>query len=179
MPGKSRAVFGIYTSPEAAERAVAALIDAGFERTQVALLLPENDASRAYAHRKDSEAHGTQAPEGAAAGATAGGVICGTIGILAGVGALAIPGVGPLVGADPIMAGLAGLGFGSAVGGLVGALIGRGVPEPEARRFEGRVRNGATLISVHCDTPWEAKQARHVLKATWAEDIASTRERAA
>jgi hypothetical protein len=109
---------------------------------------------------------------------TAGGVIGGTLGVLAGVGALAIPGVRPLIAAGPIMAGLAGLGVGGALGGLVGALVGMGIPEYEAKRYEGFVKTGGTLLSVHCDTADRVSRAKDLLKGTGATDIASTSESA-
>jgi hypothetical protein len=96
--------------------------------------------------------------------------------VLAGIGALAIPGVGPLIAAGPIMAGLAGLGVGGAVGGLVGALVGMGIPEYEAKRYEGQVKGGGTLLSVHCDTAEQISRAKDLLRGTGATDIASTGE---
>src|SRR4030081_3432181 len=110
----------------------------------------------------------TKAPEGTAAGVTTGGVIGGTLGVLAGLGVLAIPGVGPLIAAGPIMAGLAGLGVGGTVGGLVGALVGMGIPEYEAKRYEGQVKDGGTLLSVHCDTSEQVDAAKVALKETGA-----------
>jgi hypothetical protein len=118
----------------------------------------------------------TKAPEGAATGATAGGVIGGTLGVLAGIGLLAIPGLGPFIAAGPIMAGLAGLGVGGAVGGFTGALIGMGIPEFEAKRYEGRLQKGGILLSVHCDTAEEIKRAKEVLKLAGGEDVTSTGE---
>src|SRR5271170_5582804 len=171
MASKNTAVFGIYRTPEDAERAVDALMGAGFASGAISVLLPDNESTRAFAHHKD-----TKAPEGTTAGVTTGGVIGGTLGVLAGIGALAIPGVGPLIAAGPIMAGLAGLGVGGAVGGLVGALMGMGIPEYEAKRYEGRVKGGGTLLSVHCDTSGEITRAKDMLKGTGAEDIASTGE---
>ena len=171
MAGKNTAVFGIYPSGESAERAVDTLIAAGFPSSDISVLLPDSRSTKEFAHEKD-----TKAPEGTTAGVTTGGVIGGTLGVLAGVGALAIPGIGPFIAAGPIMAGLAGLGVGGAVGGLVGALIGMGIPEYEAKRFEGRVKGGGTLLSVHCDTADEIRRAKDMLKSTGAEDIASTGE---
>jgi hypothetical protein len=118
----------------------------------------------------------TKAPEGTATGATAGGVIGGTLGVLAGVGLLAIPGLGPFIAAGPIMAGLAGLGVGGAVGGFTGALIGMGIPEFEAKRYEGRLQKGGILLSVHCDTSEEIKRAKEVMKARGGDDVSSTGE---
>jgi hypothetical protein len=171
MSSKKMAVFGIYPLAAQAESAVDALIAAGFRSTDISVLLPDTQSTQAFAHVKE-----TKAPEGATLGVTAGGAIGGVLGVLAGVGALAIPGVGPLIAAGPIMAGLAGLGVGGAVGGLVGALMGMGIPEYEAKRYEGRVKGGGTLLSVHCDTSDEISRAKNILKGTRAEDIASTSE---
>jgi hypothetical protein len=171
MSSKNMAVFGIYPTDTLAERAVDTLIAAGFASSDISVLLPDNKSTREFAHHKD-----TKAPEGTTVGVTAGGAIGGAIGVLAGVGALAIPGIGPFIAAGPIMAGLAGLGVGGAVGGLVGALVGMGIPEYEARRYEGRVKDGGTLLSVHCDTSDEIRRAKDMLKTTGAEDISSTSE---
>jgi hypothetical protein len=171
MAGKSTAVFGIYPSANAAERGVDVLISAGFASEAISVLLPDTRSSREFAHEK-----ATKAPEGTATGVTAGGVIGGTVGVLAGIGALAIPGIGPFIAAGPIVAGLAGLGVGGAVGGIVGALVGMGIPEYEAKRYEGRVRDGGSLLSVHCDTTDEVRSAKDLIKGTGARDIASTGE---
>lgn len=171
MAGKNTAVFGIYPSSAQAERAVDTLISAGFTKSNISVLLADTRSTREFAHEKD-----TKAPEGTAAGATLGGVVGGTLGILAGIGALAIPGVGPLIAAGPIMAGLAGLGVGGTVGGLIGALVGLGIPEYVAKRYEGRVKDGGTLLSVHCNTSDEVKRAKDLLKSTGADDIASSGE---
>jgi hypothetical protein len=133
--------------------------------------LPENLGSKPIATHKD-----TKAPEGATAGGGAGAVIGGTLGLLAGIGALAIPGVGPFIAAGPIMAALAGLGVGGAVGGFAGALIGMGIPEYEAKRYEGRIQKGGILLSVHCDTSDQVKRGKEIMKNTGAEDISSTGE---
>jgi hypothetical protein len=174
MAGKNTAVFGIYSSGDHAERAVDTLLKAGFANQDISVLLPDTRSTRDFAHTKE-----TKAPEGTATGVTAGGVIGGALGVLVGVGALAIPGLGPFIAAGPIMAGLAGLGVGGAVGGLVGALVGLGIPEYEAKRYEGRVKNGGTLLSVHCDTSGQIGRAKEILQATGAEDIASTSEASA
>jgi hypothetical protein len=171
MAGKNMAVFGIFPTATLAERAVDSLLAAGFSNGDISVLLADEASTRDFAHQKE-----TKAPEGTAVGVTTGGVIGGTIGVLAGVGALAIPGLGPFIAAGPIMAGLAGLGVGGAVGGLVGALVGMGIPEYEAKRYEGRVKNGGTLLSVHCDTSEEIKRAKNLLKLTGADDISSTGE---
>ena len=168
---KNVAVFGIYASPALAENAVDHLMGKGFANAAISVLLPDDESTRAFAHEKH-----TKAPEGAATGVTAGGVIGGSLGLLAGIGALAIPGVGPLIAAGPIMAALAGLGVGGAVGGIVGALVGMGIPEYEAKRYESAVKGGGTLLSVHCDTDAQIDEARLALRETGARDIASTGE---
>jgi hypothetical protein len=174
MAGKNTAVFGIFKTVEEAERAVDTLAAARFPHSAISVLTPDTASTRDFAHHKD-----TKAPEGTTAGVTAGGVIGGTLGVLAGVGALAIPGVGPFIAAGPIMAGLAGLGIGGAVGGLVGALVGMGIPEYEAKRYEGRVKDGGTLLSVHCDASDQVSRAKDILKSSGATDISSTGESAA
>jgi hypothetical protein len=171
MAGKNTAVFGICKSGDHAETAVDCLIAAGFPSSSISVLLPDTRSTKEFAHEKS-----TKAPEGTAVGATAGGVIGGTIGILAGVGALAIPGIGPFIAAGPIMAGLAGLGVGGALGGLVGALVGMGIPEYEAKRYEGLVKKGGTLLSVHCDTSEQVSRAKDLLSGIGATDISSTSE---
>src|ERR1700676_788437 len=172
MAGKNTAVFGIYKNSMAAERAVDRIIAAGFSNNDISVLLPDSQSSKEFAHEKN-----TKTPEGATTGAAAGGVVGGTLGLLAGIGALAIPGVGPLIAAGPIMGALAGLGAGGAVGGLIGALVGMGIPEYEAKRYEGRVKEGGILLSVHCDTSDEISRAKDLLKSTGAEDIASAGEK--
>jgi len=171
MSSKNTAVFGIYPTAAAAEAAVDRLLAAGFTNSSISVLLPDDDSTRAFAHEKN-----TKAPEGTATGVTAGGVIGGTLGLLAGIGVLAIPGVGPLIAAGPIMGALAGLGLGGAVGGIVGALVGMGIPEYEAIRYEGRVKNGGTLLSVHCDTSDQVTIAKATLKMSGAEDVSSAGE---
>ena len=118
----------------------------------------------------------TKAPEGATTGATSGAILGGTLGLLAGIGALAIPGIGPFIAAGPIMAALAGMGVGGTVGGITGALVGLGIPEYEAKRYEGRLQKGGILLSVHCDTSDQIKVAKDLLKSTGAEDISATGE---
>jgi hypothetical protein len=173
MAGKNIAVFGIYRDRLQVEQGVDALLDQGFRSEDISVLLPDNVGTKDFAHEKH-----TKAPEGTTTGAATGGAIGGTLGLLAGIGALAIPGVGPLIAAGPIMATLAGLGVGGAVGGLVGALVGMGIPEYEAKRYEGRVKDGGVLLSVHCSTSDEITRAKEILKQTGAEDIASAGEEA-
>jgi len=173
MAGKNTAVFGIYKSRAQAESAVDRILAAGFSQNDISVLLPDAQSSKEFAHEKN-----TKAPEGTATGVTTGGVVGGTLGLLAGIGALAIPGVGPLIAAGPIVASLAGLGVGGAVGGLIGALVGMGIPEYEAKRYEGRVKDGGVLLSVHCNTSDEISRAKDLLKQTGAEDISSAGEKA-
>src|SRR6202167_5932294 len=174
MASKNTAVFGIYSSASAAEQAVDTLIRAGYSDSDISVLLPDDESTKAFAHEKN-----TKAPEGTATGVATGGVIGGTLGLLAGIGALAIPGLGPFIAAGPIMGALAGLGVGGAVGGLIGALVGMGIPEYEAKRYEGRLREGGILLSVHCNTSDEISRAKHLLTETGAEDIASAGEKTA
>lgn len=171
MESKNKAVFGIYQTTAQAERAVDDLVRAGFPSADISVLLQDYRGTRDFAHQKD-----TKAPEGTTTGVTAGGIIGGTIGVLAGIGAIAIPGVGPFIAAGPIMAALAGVGAGGVVGGIIGALIGMGIPEYEAKRYEGRLKNGGVLLSVHCDTSDEIDMAKKILKQTGAEDVASSGE---
>src|ERR1700680_57000 len=165
MSGKNTAVFGIYQTREAAEEAVDALRRAHFRNTDISALFPDNTGTKDFAHEKN-----TKAPEGATTGAGSGAAIGGALGWLAGIGALAIPGVGPLIAAGPIVAALAGAGVGGAVGGIVGALVGMGIPEYEAKRYEGRVKGGGILLSVHCDDSEWTKKAKVILEETGAED---------
>ncbi len=171
MASKKTAVFGIYSTREAVERAADVLARSGFPVTDISVLLPESLGSKDIGTEK-----ATKAPEGATAGAGTGAILGGTLGLLAGIGALAIPGVGPLIAAGPIMAALAGVGVGGAVGGLTGALIGMGIPEYEAKRYEGHLQRGGILLSVHCDTSEEIDRAKEILARTGAQDIASTGE---
>ena len=172
MAGKNTAAFGIYSTTSAAERAVDQLTAAGFSNQDVSVLMADRQGSKEFAAEKN-----TKAPEGATTGAGVGGAVGGTLGLLAGIGALAIPGVGPLIAAGPIMGALAGLGVGGAVGGVVGALVGLGIPEYEAKRYEGRVKDGGILLSVHCDSSNEVSRAKDILNATGAEDISSSGEK--
>jgi hypothetical protein len=171
MASKNTAVFGIYKSVAQAERAVATLTSAGFPNNDISVLLTDAQTTRDFAHQKN-----TKAPEGTAAGAATGGIIGGALGLLAGIGTLAIPGVGPLIAAGPLVATLAGVGAGGATGGIIGALVGMGIPEYEAKRYEGRVKDGGVLLSVHCDTSDQIKRAKELVKNTGAEDISSTGE---
>ncbi len=171
MAGKNTAVFGIFPDQLTAEDAVETLKDAGFRNTDISVLFPDNQGTKDFAHEKQ-----TKAPEGAVTGGASGAVIGGALGWLAGIGALAIPGIGPFIAAGPIMGMLGGIGLGGTVGGLTGALIGAGIPEYEAKRYEGRIRRGGILMSVHCDDADWVKRAKNILEQTGAEDIASSSE---
>jgi hypothetical protein len=169
-PG-NKAVFGIYHTRTEVESAVETLKADGFRTSDISVLLPDTMGGQDLAHMK-----ATKAPEGATTGASAGVVIGGTLGLLAGIGALAIPGIGPFIAAGPIMATLAGIGVGGAIGGLSGSLIGLGLPEYEAKKFEGTVKKGGILLSVHVDDGEWADKAKKCLERTGAEDIATTGE---
>lgn len=171
MAGKNTALFGIYRNRNGVENAVEALKQDGFRNTDISVLFPENLGTKDFAHEKS-----TKAPEGTATGATSGAVIGGALGWLVGIGALAIPGLGPFIAAGPIMAALAGAGAGGVVGGIAGALVGMGIPEYEAKRYEGRIKEGGILLSVHCDSSDWVKKAKEVLERSGAEDIGSTGE---
>src|SRR6202171_3962762 len=171
MAGKNTAAFGLYSNRVQVEQGIDSLLAARFRNEDISVLFPDNEGTKDFAHQKN-----TKAPEGVTAGVGAGGAIGGTLGLLVGIGALAIPGLGPFIAAGPIMAALAGMGVGGAVGGLVGALVGMGIPEYEAKRYEGRVKDGGVLISVHCDTSEEISRAKDLLKETGAEDISSAGE---
>jgi len=174
MAGKNTAAFGIYSDQIEVGNAVDALQAAGYRTTDISVLFPENEGTKDFAAEKH-----TKAPEGAAAGAGTGAVIGGGLGWLTGLGALAIPGLGPFIAAGPIMAALAGVGVGAAAGGIVGALVGIGIPEYEAKRYEGRIKKGGILLSVHCDDSEWTKKAKRILEETGAEDVSSTGESAA
>jgi len=165
------AVFGIFSTKEQVETAVTEMEREGFRHADISVLFPHNEGSKDFALER-----GTKAPEGVAAGATSGAVIGGALGWLAGIGMLAIPGLGPFVAAGPIMALLSGAGVGATVGGVAGALIGMGMPEYVATRYEGRIKGGCILLSVHADDSTWIQKAKTILKRTGADDIASTGE---
>jgi hypothetical protein len=174
MAGKNTAAYGIYQSRAQLETGVDALKAANFRYEDISVLFPDKESSKEFAHEKN-----TKAPEGATVGGASGAVVGGTLGWLAGIGALAIPGVGPFIAAGPIVAALAGAGAGGAVGGLTGALVGVGIPEFEAKRYEGRINKGGILVSIHCDDSEWTKRAKEILARTGAEDVSSTGEAAA
>jgi hypothetical protein len=171
---KNTAIFAIFRDRVHAEAGIASLIGAGFREADISVLLAENVGTKDFAHEKHSKA-----PEGASAGAGAGAVIGGTLGLLAGIGALAIPGLGIFIAAGPIMGALAGAGSVGVAGGIVGAVIGMGIPEFEAKRYAGLIKDGRTLLSVHCDNSDWVTRAKQVLKAAGAQDIAATTESSA
>lgn len=171
MAGKNTAAFGLYRTTAEVDNGVNSLQRAGFRTEDISVLFPENEGTKQFAHERN-----TKAPEGATTGAGTGAVLGGGLGLLAGIGALAIPGVGPFIAAGPIMATLAGAGAGGAVGGIVGALVGMGIPEYEAKRYEGEVKKGGILLSVHCDNSEWTSKAKKVLEQTGAHDIASSGE---
>lgn len=170
----NKAVFCIANSEDQAVRIVEEARDLGFSSDDISVLFPDKGTSREFAHEKR-----TKAPEGATTGAVTGGVLGGIAGWLAGIGTLAIPGLGPFIAAGPIMAALSGATVGAAAGGLTGALVGMGIPEFEAKRYEGKVRGGGILISVHTEDSDEVKQAKDIFKQAGAEDISTSRESAA
>lgn len=167
-------VFCIAPTVGTANDIVGRLKAHGFADNDISVLFPDKQGTRDFAHESN-----TKAPEGAAVGAGTGGVVGGTIGLLAGIGLLAIPGLGPFIAAGPIMAALSGLGIGAAVGGITGALIGMGIPELEAKRYEGKVKDGNILISVHSDSSEETDSAKDIFKACGASDISSSAEKSA
>ncbi len=174
MNSKNISVYGIYKTRADVENAVERMRIAGFRNTDISVLFSENTGSKEFAHEKN-----TKAPEGATTGAGSGAVIGGALGWLVGIGALAIPGAGPFIAAGPIVATLAGVGAGGALGGILGAVVGIGIPEYEAKRYEGRIRQGGILVSVHCDDSDWVRRAKDMLENTGAEDIASSGEAAA
>ncbi len=165
------AVYGIASTPEQAESIVTRLQSLGIETSDISVLFPDKAGTRDFAHEKN-----TKAPEGATTGGLAGMGVGGTLGLLAGIGALAIPGVGPLIAAGPIMGALSGAAIGGATGGLIGALVGLGIPELEAKQYEGKIRAGNILISVHTESGDERSRAKRALEESGATDVSSTSE---
>lgn len=167
-------VYGLIATDIQANALVTALHQAGFRADDISVLFPDKSSTRDFAHEKH-----TKAPEGAATGGATGGVVGGALGWMAGIGLLAIPGIGPFIAAGPIMAALSGAAIGAAVGGLTGSLIGLGIPEFEAKRYEGKIRNGHILVSVHADNGEWAGKAKKIFKDNGAEDISSSGEASA
>lgn len=167
-----KAVIGLVASQAQAETIVTELQRAGFVSNDISVLFPDKQGTRDFVHEKN-----TKAPEGAVTGAGAGGALGGTLGLLAGIGALAIPGVGPLIAAGPIMAALSGAAAGAAIGGVTGALVGMGIPEVEAKQYEGKIKGGNILLSVHVENSDERSRAKKVLEKGGAVDISTTGEK--
>ena len=167
----AKAVFCIATSEFQAESIVNELKIAGFGDNDISVLFPDKTGTKDFAHEQN-----TKAPEGAVTGASALGVVGGALGWLAGIGALAIPGAGPFIAAGPIMAALGGAAVGAAVGGIAGALVGMGIPEYEAKRYEGKIKEGNILISVHSESSEETKRAKEIFEQAGAQDISTSSE---
>jgi len=168
---KNKTVVGIVDSEAQADQIVNALTSAGIGASDVSALLPDKRGTKDFAHE-----HNTKAPEGAVVGVAGGGVLGGALGLLAGIGALAIPGLGPFIAAGPLLAAMSGAAAGAAVGGVAGALIGMGIPEIEAKKYEGKLRGGNILLAVHVETSDERKRAEEILKRAGAHDVSSTSE---
>jgi hypothetical protein len=167
----AKAVFGIAKTEDQAIRIANDLRAAEFSANDISVLFPDKQGTRDFAH----EQH-TKAPEGAVSGVVTGGIIGGALGWLVGIGSLAIPGLGPFIAAGPILAALGGVAAGGTAGGVVGALIGMGIPEYEAKRYEGKIREGNILISVHAENSNEVSRAKDIFRKAGAEDIAYTGE---
>src|SRR3982751_2378091 len=165
----SKSVFGIATTHGQAERIVQQLEAQGFPTSEISVLMPDTGGTRDVGHVK-----ATKAPEGATTGATTGGAAGGVLGLLAGIGALAIPGVGPFIAAGPIMAALSGAAIGAGTGGLVGGLIGLGIPEIEAKRYANKLKAGNYLIAAHARDGDEEDRAEEIFKSAGAEDISTS-----
>jgi hypothetical protein len=191
-----KAVFGLAVNEEQARHIVDDLLSSGFSNNDISILYPDHskgnartfegkevvyekysDISRQRKGNLGTEKH-TKAPEGAVAGATAGGILGGSLGLLAGIGALAIPGVGPFIAAGPIIAALSGSAVGGSLGLIIGSLVGAGIPEYEAKKYEAGLKQGLILMSVHADNDEEIKRASDIFKKDGAKDISTTREKA-
>lgn len=168
----NKVVIGLVETYAQAEQIVAELQGAGFASSEISVLLPDKQGTRDFAHEKH-----TKAPEGSAVGASAGGLLGGTLGLLAGIGSLAIPGLGPLIAAGPILATLSGGAAGAALGALTGALVGLGIPEIEAKQYETKIKGGNILISVHVEDSDERSDAKQIFERGGASDIATTGEK--
>lgn len=168
----NKAVIGLVEASAQAEKIVAALQSSGFSTQDISALLSDENATRDFAHEKN-----TKAPEGSAVGATTGGVLGGTLGVLAGIGTLAIPGLGPFIAAGPIMAALSGAAAGATVGAITGALVGLGIPELEARQYETKIKGGNILLSVHAENADQRARAKEILTSYGATDVSTTGEK--
>lgn len=167
----SKAVICLANTRDHAESIITNLTNAGISTSNISVLLSDRSGNRDFAHERN-----TKAPEGATMGASAGGVAGGVLGLLAGIGALAIPGVGPFIAAGPIMAALSGAAVGAAIGGVTGALVGMGMPEYEAKQYEDKVKNGNVLISIHSNDSDEAERIKDIMEDAEAEDVSITGE---
>ncbi len=167
----SKAVIGLVSTEGQAGYIIGELRAAGFDSNDVSALLPDTRGTRDFAHE-----HHTKAPEGAIAGVGAGGAIGGTLGLLAGIGAIAIPGLGPLIAAGPLMAALSGAAVGAAVGGITGALVGMGIPELEAKKYEGKIKSGNILLAVHVEDGKQLDRAKEIFKRNGAQDVSTVGE---
>ncbi len=168
-----KAVLCLVETLAQAEALVTKLTNSGFSSRDISVLFPDKTGTKDFAHE-----HNTKAPEGAVAGASAGGLLGGGLGVLVGVGALAIPGLGPFIAAGPLLAGLSGIAAGAAVGGVAGALVGMGIPEIEAKQYEGKLRGGNILVSLHTESGEERTKATEVMKQYGAHDVCSVAESA-
>lgn len=166
-----KSIFAIVNTQYQAETLVADLKTNGFSTNEISILFPDRTGSRDFIHTQS-----TKAPEGAMVGGSAGAMLGGALGLLAGIGVLALPGVGPLIAAGPILAALSGVAVGGTVGGVSGALLGMGIPEIEARQYEGKVKEGNILVSAHCDSNAACERARRIFKADGATDISRIAE---
>jgi hypothetical protein len=166
-----RSAISLVDTEDQAETIVGKLRNAGFSENDISVLFPDKGSTREFAHKKE-----TKMPEGATIGASTGGAVGGVLGLLAGIGSLAVPGVGPLIAAGPIMAALSGGAIGAGLGGITGALVGLGIPEYEAKRYEGKVKEGGILVSVHSENRDEVNRAKEIFKEAGAHDISSTGE---
>jgi hypothetical protein len=171
MTKANHVVIGVFKNREKLNQAVDSLKTSGFQNSDISILMSDLSGTREFAQEK-----GTKAPQGATAGGTAGAALGGALGWLTGIGALAIPGVGPFIAAGPIMAALAGAGVGGLVGGISGALIGMGVPENDAKRYEGSVKSGGILLSVHSDNSEWADKSKDVLQKNGAQEVSYSDE---
>lgn len=166
-----RSTLALVDSEEQARATVERLTSAGFSQDDISVLFADKSSTREFAHEKE-----TKLPEGATIGAGTGGTLGGIVGLMAGLGSLAIPGLGPFIAAGPVMAALSGGAIGAGIGGIAGALIGLGVPEYEAKRYQGAVKEGGILISVHTDSAGRAKEAKRIFEESGAHDISTTNE---
>lgn len=170
---KNKSVFGIVKTRPEAEGLVADLQAAGFSTGDISVLFPDKGATRDFAHEQS-----TKAPEGAIIGSGVGGIAGGVIGLLAGIGMIALPGLGALIAAGPVMAVLSGAAVGAAAGSLAGALIGLGIPEIQAKLYEGKIKDGNILVAVHTEDSKQVDAAKKIFEARHATDVHSTTEAA-